>query len=181
MFELLFKHHFQAQRIWPLISSLTPIPKLSFGAVQGKALGKDLRKKVLTEQRFLFASAKGRQVSPSGPDPRRPGNHEGTQPFGERILIGNQTSKAPPRNPGGIPSGIPSGRTDGTWDPPIHGRNVPGRFTVWIGLLRTIHLPSFPFPGRDSNRRINRIEGTFQWDLSSSEERKQRKPIDKGI
>jgi hypothetical protein len=60
VFELLFKHHYQAQRIWPLLSSLTPIPKLPPGAVEGKALGKDLRKKVLTESRFPIASAKGK-------------------------------------------------------------------------------------------------------------------------
>jgi hypothetical protein len=122
---------------------------------------------------------KGRQVSPCGPDPRRSDDHDGSPSFGVRTLIGDQTSKAPPRNPGGIPSGIPSGRTDGTWDPPIHGRNVPGRFAVWNGFLWAIHLPSFPFPGRDSNRRIIWIEGTFHGDLSSSEEREPRKPIGK--
>jgi hypothetical protein len=69
VFELLFKHHFQAQRIWPLLSSLTPIPKLPFGAVEGKALGKDLRKKVLKELRFPIASAKGKTSIAMRPGP----------------------------------------------------------------------------------------------------------------
>jgi hypothetical protein len=43
-----------------LLSSLTPLQKLPFGAVEGKALGKGLRKKVLTEYRFPIASAKGK-------------------------------------------------------------------------------------------------------------------------
>jgi hypothetical protein len=58
---------------------------------------------------------------------------------------GNQPSKAPPRNPEIFPRNI-TGRTDGTWDPLVHGRKVFGPSTVWIGFLRMILLPSFPFP-----------------------------------
>jgi hypothetical protein len=58
--ELLFNTTIKHQRIWPLLSSLTPYQILPFGAVEGKALGKDLRKKVLTEYRFPIASAKGK-------------------------------------------------------------------------------------------------------------------------
>jgi hypothetical protein len=43
-----------------LLSSPTPFQILPFGAVERKALGKDLRKKVLTEHRFPIASAKGK-------------------------------------------------------------------------------------------------------------------------
>jgi hypothetical protein len=71
---------------------------------------------------------------------------------------GNQSSKAPPRNPEIFPRNI-TGRTDGTWDPLIHGRKVFGPSTVWIGFLRMILLPSFPFPGRVSNRNIVLIHG----------------------
>jgi hypothetical protein len=43
-----------------LLSSLTPLQKLPFGVVEGKALGKGLRKKALKEYRFPIASAKGK-------------------------------------------------------------------------------------------------------------------------
>ena len=158
------------QRIWPLLSSLTLIPGLPFGAVLRKALGKDLRKKVLTEYRFPIASAKGKTSTQSGSDPWRTDNQEGSLPFGERISKGSRNSKAPPRNPEEIPSGRSSGRTDGTWDPPIHG-NVLGCFITWNGFLRAIYLPSFPFFGRDSNRYFILIQGPFHRETTSPEVR----------
>jgi hypothetical protein len=57
-------------------------------------------------------------------------------------------------------------------------KTSPDVLLSWDGFLKAIHLPSFPFPGRDLDRRINFIEGTFHRNLSSPEEKIQRKPSD---
>jgi hypothetical protein len=57
-------------------------------------------------------------------------------------------------------------------------KTSPDVLLSWKGFLKAIYLPSFPFPGRDSNRRIIFIEGTFHRTFSSPEEKNQRKPCD---
>ncbi|MGA1872475.1 MAG: hypothetical protein ACMUHY_02280 [Thermoplasmatota archaeon] len=49
---------------------------------------------------------------------------------------------------------------DGTWDPPVPEEASPD-VSSKTGSRRSVGLPSFPFPGRDSNRKMDLIEGSL--------------------
>jgi hypothetical protein len=122
---------------------------------------------------------KGRQVPPCGTDPWSPVSPMETDPSG-KVSQGKPFSKAPPRNPKEIPSGNSFGRSDGTWDHLSMSKRL-RTFPQWIGFRRSVGLPSFPFPGRDSNRKTDLIEGRFPWVRSSSEDRILRKTHRRGL
>jgi hypothetical protein len=136
-----------------LCPSPTPFRKPPLGAVEGKALGKDLRKEILTEQRFPNASAYGKTSATMRNGPAEEGN------------------SSPNPSPGtGSGKKIPSfqGSTQEPWQYPFgdlimaNGWDLGSTRTKRRGLRTFPRCPGsrghptflrFPSPGRDPNRK----------------------------